>query len=219
MNRKLLFFFLAVILTCALTACSQGNENEWERVTSADQFEGIWEGNTTVTLNLEKLRELYPTLELNKNSADVTLDYTIINTNGLTVGVVLTAHMKNLVDSVKDGDALWSELKGQVESMDAGNLVQFYDATRTVTTSVPYTKAQLQQIIDDGTILIEINKPKTKIRVTYTEDLKPLLESSLSGQEITADEAIKIISEAVKSDSISVSPDGTIKASLIATKQ
>lgn len=42
MNRKLLFFFLAVILTCALTACSQGNENEWEKVTSADQFEGTW---------------------------------------------------------------------------------------------------------------------------------------------------------------------------------
>lgn len=79
MNRKLLFFFLAVILTCALTACSQGNENEWEKVTSADQFEGIWEGNTAVTLNLEKFKELHPALELNKNSADVTLDYTIIN--------------------------------------------------------------------------------------------------------------------------------------------
>lgn len=69
MNRKLLFFFLAVILTCALTACSQGNENEWEKVTSADQFEGIWEGNTAVTLNLEKFKELHPALELNKNSA------------------------------------------------------------------------------------------------------------------------------------------------------
>lgn len=127
--------------------------------------------------------------------------------------------MKDLVDSVKDGDALWSELKGQVESIGAGSFVQFYDATRTVTASVPYTKAQLQQIIDNGTIFVEINKPKTKIRVTYTEDLKPLLESSLSGQEITADQVIKVVSEAVKSDSISVSPDGIIKASLIATKQ
>lgn len=158
-------------------------------------------------------------MELNKNSADVTLDYTIINTEGLTVGVVLTANMKDLVDSVKDGDALWSELKGQVESIGAGSFVQFYDATRTVTASVPYTKAQLQQIIDNGTIFVEINKPKTKIRVTYTEDLKPLLESSLSGQEITADQVIKVVSEAVKSDSISVSPDGIIKVSLIATKQ
>ena len=219
MNRKLLFFFLAVILTCALTACSQGNENEWEKVTSADQFEGTWEGNTAVTLNLEKFKELHPTLELNKNSADVTLDYTIINTEGLTVGVVLTANMKDLVDSGTEGDALWSEVKGQVESIGAGSFVQFYDATRTVTASVPYTKAQLQQIIDNGTIFVEINKPKTKIRVTYTEDLKPLLESSLSGQEITADQVIKVVSEAVKSDSISVSPDGIIKASLIATKQ
>lgn len=219
MNRKLLFFFLAVILTCALTACSQGNENEWEKVTSADQFEGIWEGNTAVTLNLEKFKELHPALELNKNSADVTLDYTIINTEGLTVGVVLTANMKDLVDSVKDGDALWSELKGQVESIGTGSFVQFYDVTHTVTASVPYTKAQLQQIIDNGTIFVEINKPKTKIRVTYTEDLKPLLENSLSGQEITADQVIKVVSEAVKSDSISVSPDGIIKASLIATKQ
>ena len=32
MNRKLLFFFLAVILTCALTACSQGNENVLPKV-------------------------------------------------------------------------------------------------------------------------------------------------------------------------------------------